>query len=149
MGENLTLSDVFNRTSIYLRAKEHWDFKCVKERLRCGKKYSHIFGDKDSSLVDWSNQFESLSLKQKKLIITECVMYSCDMCLEFQRKSDGLLTSDWIEHITKEAGEALKIILPRDFNDTDIRIAIDKVQQLMRFPATNLQEEVDRYYNRI
>lgn len=69
MGENLTLSDVFNRTSIYLRAKEHWDFKCVKERLRCGKKYSHIFGDKDSSLVDWSNPFESLSLKQKKLII--------------------------------------------------------------------------------
>ena len=69
MGENLTLSDVFNRTSIYLRAKEHWDFKCVKERLRCGKKYSHIFSDKDSSLVDWSNPFESLSLKQKKLII--------------------------------------------------------------------------------
>lgn len=76
-------------------------------------------------------------------------MYSCDMCLEFQRKSDGLLTSDWIEHITKEAGEALKIILPRDFNDADIHVAIDKVQQLMRFPATYLQEEVDRYYNRI
>lgn len=76
-------------------------------------------------------------------------MYSCDMCLEFQRKSDGLLTSDWIEHITREVGEALKIILPRDFNYADIHVTIDKVQQLMRFPATNLQEEVDRYYNRI
>ena len=76
-------------------------------------------------------------------------MYSCDMCLEFQRQSDGLLTSDWIEHITREVGEALKIILPRDFNDADIHVTIDKVQQLMRFPATNLQEEVDRYYNRI
>ena len=76
-------------------------------------------------------------------------MYACDMCLEFQRKSDGLLTSDWIEHITREVGEALKIILPRDFNDADIHVTIDKVQQLMRFPATNLQEEVDRYYNRI
>ena len=76
-------------------------------------------------------------------------MYACDMCLEFQRKSDGLLTSDWVEHITKEVGEALKIILPRDFNDADIHVTIDKVQQLMRFPATNLQEEVDRYYNRI
>lgn len=71
------------------------------------------------------------------------------MCLEFQRKSDGLLTSDWIEHITKEVGEALRSILPRDFNDTEISIAVDKVQQLMRFPATNLQEEIDRYYNRI
>ena len=85
----------------------------------------------------------------KHHIITEWVMYSCDMCLEFQRKSDGLLTSDWIEHITKEVGESIKIILPKDFNDTDIHVAIDKVQQLMRFPAINLQEEVDRYYNRI
>lgn len=99
-----------------------------------------------NNLMNRSNQ-GTIQL-YKHHIITECVMYSCDMCLEFQRKSDGLLTSDWIEHITKEAGEALKIILPRDFNDTDIRVAIDKVQQLMRFPATNLQEEVDRYYNR-
>lgn len=100
-----------------------------------------------NNLMNQSNQ-GTIQL-YKHHIITECVMYSCDMCLEFQRKSDGLLTSDWIEHITKEAGEALKIILPRDFNDADIHVAIDKVQQLMRFPATNLQEEVDRYYNRI
>lgn len=99
-----------------------------------------------NNLMNRSNQ-GTIQL-YKHHIITECVMYSCDMCLEFQRKSDGLLTSDWIEHITKEAGEALKIILPRDFNDADIHVAIDKVQQLMRFPATNLQE-VDRYYNRI
>ncbi|KIP59245.1 hypothetical protein [Prevotella pectinovora] len=100
-----------------------------------------------NNLMNRSNQ-GTIQL-YKHHIITECVMYSCDMCLEFQRKSDGLLTSDRIEHITKEAGEALKIILPRDFNDADIHVAIDKVQQLMRFPATNLQEEVDRYYNRI
>lgn len=84
----------------------------------------------------------------KHHIITECVMYSCDMCLEFQRKSDSLLTSDWIEHIIKEVGEAIKTILPRDFNDEDIHIATEKVQQLMRFPATDLQREVDNYYNR-
>ena len=64
-------------------------------------------------------------------------------------KSDGLLASDWIVHITKEVGEAIKTILPSDFNDGDIRIAIEKVQQLMRFHASNLQEEIDKYYNRI
>lgn len=84
----------------------------------------------------------------KHHIITECVMYSCDMCLEFQRKSDGLLTSDWIEHITKEVGEAIKTILPHDFNNSDIHVASEKVQQLMRFPANDLQREVDNYYNR-
>ena len=100
-----------------------------------------------NNLMNRSNQ-GTIQL-YKHHVITECVMYSCDMCLEFQRKSDRLLTSDWIEHITKEVGESIKIILPKDFNDTDIHVAIDKVQQLMRFPAINLQEEVDRYYNRI
>lgn len=85
----------------------------------------------------------------KHHIITECVMYSCDMCLEFQRQSDGLLTSDWIEHITREVGEALRMILPRDFMSADIQISIDKVQELMRFPANELQNEIDKYYNRI
>ena len=107
----------------------------------------HFRQDLISNLLNLSNQ-GSIQL-YKHHVITECMMYSCDMCLEFQRKSDGLLTSDWIEHITKEVGEALKSILPRDFNDTEIRIAIDKVQQLMRFPATSLQEEIDRYYKRI
>ena len=117
-------------------------FNPPKHRLR-----DYFRQDLINNLMNRSNQ-GTIQL-YKHHIITECVMYSCDMCLEFQHKSDGLLTSDWIEHITKEAGEALKIILPRDFNDTDIHVAIDKVQQLMRFPATNLQEEVDRYYNRI
>lgn len=117
-------------------------FTAPKPRFR-----DHFRQDLINKLMNRSNQ-GSLQL-YKHHVITECVMYSCDMCLEFQRKSDGLLTSDWIEHITREVGEALKIILPRDFNDADIHVTIDKVQQLMRFPATNLQEEVDRYYNRI
>lgn len=100
-----------------------------------------------NNLMNRSNQCTVQLYKHH--IITECVMYACDMCFEFQRKSDGLLTINWINHITQEVGEAIKNILPRDFTDTDTRVAMDKVQQLMHFPATNLQEEVDRYYNRI
>lgn len=107
----------------------------------------HFRQDLINNLMNRSNQ-RTIRL-YKHHVMTECVMYACDMCLEFQGKSDGLLTSDWAEHITKEVGETLKSILPRDFNDADIHVAIDKVQQLMRFPATNLQKEVDRYYNRI
>ncbi len=100
-----------------------------------------------NNLMNRSNQ-GTIQL-YKHHIITECVMYSCDICLEFQRQSDGLLTSDWIQHITTEVGEALRIILPRDFSTEDISTSIEKVQELMRFPAKNLQEEVDRYYNRV
>lgn len=84
----------------------------------------------------------------KHHLVTECVMYSCDMCLEFQRQSDGLLTSDWISHITNEVGEAIKGIQPGDFDNSDIENAISQVQSLMRKPAYKLQEEVDEYYNR-
>ena len=99
-----------------------------------------------NNLMNRSNK--GMNQLYKHHIITECVMYSCDMCLEFQRQSDGLLTSDWIQHITTEVGEALKSILPKDFDDSDITTASQKVFQLMRFPASNLQEEIDRYYNR-
>lgn len=106
----------------------------------------HFRQDLINNLTNRSNQ-GTIQL-YKHHVITECVMYSCDMCLEFQRKSDGLLTSDWIEHITKEVGEALKSILPRDFTDSDISVAIDNVHQLMSLPGANLQNEIDKYYNR-
>lgn len=76
-------------------------------------------------------------------------MYSCDMCLEFQRKSDGLLTSDWIEHIATEAVEAMRLLFPEDFDDSAANTAVSKVKTLMQFSAANFQEEVDRYYNRM
>ena len=107
----------------------------------------HFRQDLIKNLMRISNQ-GTIQL-YKHHIMTECVMYASEMCLEFQKKSDGLLTSDWIEHITRETGEAIKGILPRDFDDNDIKIAIDKVQELMRFPAQNLQEEINRYNGRI
>lgn len=82
-------------------------------------------------------------------LVIECVMYSCDMCLEFQRKSEGLLTKDWVEHITTEVGEALKTIFPDVFNDSDIIRAIDKVHKLLVVPERYLQVQIDQYYNRI
>lgn len=82
-------------------------------------------------------------------LMSECVWYSCDMCLEFQRQSDGLLTSDWIEHIVTEVSAAIAMIHPREFGDADKHAAIQKVKELMKRPAPNLQKEVDKYYNRI
>ncbi len=81
-------------------------------------------------------------------LMTECIWYACDMCLEFQRKSNGLLTTDWIEHIVSEVSEAITLVLPRNFGESDKKVAIQKVKELMRFPASNLQKEVNKYYNR-
>lgn len=117
-------------------------FTPTKPRLR-----DYFYQDLINNLTNRSNQGTMQLYKHH--IITECVMYSCDMCLEFHRKSDGLLTSDWIDHITKEVGEAIKSILPHDIKDADIQVVTNEVQKLMRFSRANIQEQVDRYYNRI
>lgn len=79
-------------------------------------------------------------------LLTECVWYSCDMCLEFQRKSDGLLTSDWIEHIVTEVGAAITMLCPRDFGEAETLCVIQKTKELLQFPSDALQKEIDNYY---
>lgn len=80
-------------------------------------------------------------------ILNECVMYACDMCLEFQKKSNGLLTQDWIEHITNEVCEVFFKYCSRDFTESNRIDSITQVKRLMSNP-NHASTEVDKYYNR-
>lgn len=84
----------------------------------------------------------------RQVLMQECVMYSCDMCLEFQCKSDGLLTIDYLEYIVTETIEAIKLILPQSLSILDNQMAIEKVKSLMQQPESMLQIQVNSYYNR-
>lgn len=117
-------------------------FTPIKPQFR-----NHFRQDLINNLMKVSNQ-GTIQL-YKHHVMKECVMYASEMCLEFQKQSDGLISSDWIEHITKETGEALKSILPKDFDNNDITIAVRQVKELLKFPIRNLQEEIDRYYKRL
>ena len=74
MGD-IKLCDIFNKKSINIRAKEHWDFKSEESRLKSGNKYNHIFIEKNISMCDWKNLFDFLSkygkphVKRSKKII--------------------------------------------------------------------------------
>lgn len=81
-------------------------------------------------------------------IMNECVMYACDMCLEFNKKSDGLLTQDWIEHITNEVCAVFFKYCSRDFTEQNRLDAVDQVTAMMRNPIA-ARSKVDMYYNRI
>lgn len=79
-------------------------------------------------------------------VIFEGKMYALDMCLEFQQQSGGLLTADWIGHISKEVYLALceyicDIQMPKE--DFVTQILIDMQNPLQA------QELVNSYYNRI
>ena len=97
-------------------------------------------------LIRMSNNNTGQQLRQ--VLMQECVMYSCDMCLEFQRKSEGLLTIDYLEHIVTETVEAIRLVLPQSLSFRDNQIAIEKVKSLMQQPGNLFQAKVDKYYNR-
>lgn len=70
------------------------------------------------------------------------------MSLEFQRKSDGLLTIDYLEHIVTETFESIRLVLPQSLNLQDNQMAIEQVKSLMQQTGNVLQVQVDKYYNR-
>ena len=80
-------------------------------------------------------------------LIQEAVMYSCDMCIEFQDKSDGLLTSDWIKHIVNEVCAVFFKLFPNDFGDKQTQQVNEEVVSLMRSPNL-VRQKVNSYYNR-
>lgn len=108
---------------------------------------------RDLFIQDLTNNFTLLSQNgtiqlNHYHLMTECIMYSCDMCLEFQRQSEGLLAMDWLEHIVKEVSEAIMIIYPNDFTMDDNANATERVKSIMMSPDTVIQSKVDKYYGR-
>lgn len=94
-------------------------------------------------------RYSSRGLEPSKTqLAKECAMYATDMCITFQEKSDGLLTSDWIEHITKETGAAINLIYNNGLAYSDIATAVESVKKLMRNQAM-AELEVKHYYHRI
>lgn len=81
-------------------------------------------------------------------LIEECVMYAVDMCIEFQKKSDGLLSDDWIEHISNEVCSVFRKNFPTDFGITEVNDAKSRIRVLMQTPS-QASTEVSIYYNRI
>ena len=81
-------------------------------------------------------------------LIKECVMYAVDMCIEFQKKSDGLLTDDWIDHISSEVCSVFCKNFPSDFGINEVNDAKSQIRVLMQTP-TQASTEVSIYYNRI
>jgi len=83
-------------------------------------------------------------------ITTECVMYSCDMCLHFYKEGAFYgITAQMIDKITYNVCNAMHSVV-KEFQPTLWDEVMTKVRELMsdtsRYSA--LQREVDNYYCR-
>ena len=77
----------------------------------------------------------------------ECIMYACDMCVEFHKQSDGLLTSDWITHIAKETIAVFREEFI-EFDTTQHLYCAGKILENMR-DIPSAETKVNNYYNRL
>ena len=81
-------------------------------------------------------------------IAKECIMYSCDMCLEYYRQGAyaGISTTT-IDNISYNVCIAMGSLV-KEFSSCQYDEVMSRVRQLMANPRTYdvLQEEVNRYY---
>ena len=95
-----------------------------------------------------SNNFTSQLLMHH--ITTECVWYSTDMCLEYNRKGAFVgISNDTIENICYNVCYAMHELV-KEFDEACWVEVYEKVSQLMTDPNIYkiLQEEVNKYYQR-
>ena len=81
-------------------------------------------------------------------LIEECVMYAVDMCIEFQKKSDGLLSDYWIEHISNEVCSVFRKNFPANIGANEANAAKSRIKVLMQTPSQAFTK-VSIYYNLI
>lgn len=68
-NSNESINNVLSHESIVERAKEKWNTKISTAKIRCGRKYSHIFEKFGLPLADWNNSFEELSKFQTNILV--------------------------------------------------------------------------------
>lgn len=81
----------------------------------------------------------------EKILYDECMMYASDMCIEFQQKSGGLLTRDWICHLVSETNKVIDRYFPGALNESVLDEISTKIGRAIVDPVA-LQKQVDEYY---
>lgn len=114
-------------------------------------KHKELFKqDLISNIQNRSNNYtKSLFIND---IVKEAIMYSCDICLEFDNNSGGLLTKDWTQHIVSEVCDAMEELV-KEFDASNRKTVMTRVLGLMNCDFVDnkpfAKRDVDKYYNRV
>lgn len=69
MANNDNFTKLLSHKAIVRRAKERWDLKKSADRIRCGRKYRHIFEKLNLPQVEWDCSFEDMVKCQMNILI--------------------------------------------------------------------------------
>lgn len=113
----LSLYNIFNKKSINDRAKEHWDYKDKRSRLKSSHKYRHIFKNKNVLLCSWDGMFDELSKPQQSLLIKSELIRTYDGLPNIDktelknRFKLSMFASKWYKLSSSDKSKLLKFVL--------------------------------------
>lgn len=110
-----------NQKPIY---KEHF-------KIDLGKNFSKMFNTPNKSVT-------------VNDILNEAAMYSCDICLNFKEKSGGILSNDWIEHLTLQTCDAVQDLIKEITHEHKLKV-LNVVKELLNNGTAQIK--VKQYYN--
>ncbi|MFR3186756.1 MAG: hypothetical protein ACLTOV_01105 [Phocaeicola sp.] len=77
-------------------------------------------------------------------LMDECVMYACDICLEFKKKA-GFLSNDWMKHISSQVCDVFDEHF-KEFGYSERTAAMDRIERLLN--SNYAESEIQKFYNR-
>lgn len=77
-------------------------------------------------------------------LIDECVMYACDICLEFKKKA-GILPNDWLKHISSQVCDVFDEHF-NEFTDYEREDCMNRIERIIK--SSSAKSMVDVYYKR-
>lgn len=111
------LDKAFNGQLIVTRAKDNWNTKEIEAREKTGKKYEHLFSNCKNLLFPWANDFDSLSVKQRRLLIKGELIRTYDSIPNIlktklkEKLSLSTFSSKWYKLPSEDKTKLLKYII--------------------------------------
>ncbi len=102
---------------IHQNAKAHWNEKTATERLKNGAKYKHIFAKYGFKCMEWSNDFDGLSKRQKNILVKGELIRTYDKLTNEEKANVkgkyklGKFSSKWFKLSPQDKSKLLKSIL--------------------------------------
>lgn len=77
-------------------------------------------------------------------LMNECVMYACDICLEFKKKA-GFLSNDWMMHISSQVCDVFDEHF-NEFGDFERFAAMNRIKEMLN--SNSVESDIKKFYNR-
>ena len=79
------LDSLLSHEAIIKRAEHKWNLKSSMDKIRCGRKYRHIFEKLNLPTTNWDNPFSSLSKRQMNILIKGELIRTYDSMLNIDK----------------------------------------------------------------